>query len=325
MISEALAVTHSTPIGTLFTHEKKVDTFESDTPLQEVLNHFITYASDTVIIIEKALLIGILTLKDMIRALHSKDNLLRPVKDFMVSPLYTYHSTMSIADVIDAMSHVCYDKIVVTHHKSGILGVIDRRHLLSLCYNQLTPLIKHEYNMIHSMMGLVKEGEKGLLKMATTDTLTGIGNRRMLEEVFQAHQKLGERYGFSVFLLMFDIDNFKSINDTFGHNVGDSVLQELALLVEKSIRKSDLFVRWGGEEFVILLRYSDPMTVMKIADQIRKRIDKNSFETIVHVTCSFGLTAVLPDETLETVFKRADKALYRAKADGKNVVRMEQP
>ncbi len=114
----------------------------------------------------------------------------------------------------------------------------------------------------------------------------------------------------------------KSINDTFGHNVGDSVLKELTALVSRSIRKSDIFVRWGGEEFAILLRYSDPTTVMKIAEQIRKNIDKNSFETIVHVTCSFGLTSIKPGETLEQVFERADQALYRAKDDGKNCIRL---
>jgi diguanylate cyclase (GGDEF)-like protein len=147
----------------------------------------------------------------------------------------------------------------------------------------------------------------------------------LFEEIMQAHQSLGNKYDVPLFLLLFDIDNFKSINDTFGHNVGDSVLKELVVLVGKSIRKSDIFIRWGGEEFAILLRYSEPMTVMKIADQIRSRIDKNSFKTIVHVTCSFGLTSILPHETLESIFERADKALYRAKSDGKNVVRMELP
>jgi diguanylate cyclase (GGDEF)-like protein len=173
------------------------------------------------------------------------------------------------------------------------------------------------------MLGLVGEGEQGLLKLATTDTLTGIGNRRLFEEIFQAHQSLDNRYEVSLFLLMFDIDDFKKINDTFGHNVGDSVLKELVKLVSKSIRKSDVFVRWGGEEFVILLRYSDPLGVMDIAEQIRKRIDDHSFETIIHVTCSFGLTAINSHESIENATSRADLALYRAKADGKNTVRLE--
>ncbi|OHD85198.1 MAG: hypothetical protein A3I60_02960 [Sulfuricurvum sp. RIFCSPLOWO2_02_FULL_43_45] len=319
---ESLALTHSTPIGKLFDYESKVRTFDADVMMREVFEYFTAYTTDVVIITERALSVGIITLKDMVRVLSDWDNLMLPVKTFMTAPLKTFHSTMSIAEVLDEMKHARFDKIVVTH-LDDLVGVMDQRHLLSLCYNQLTPFIKHEYNMLTSLMGMVNEGEKGLLKMATTDTLTGIGNRRLLEEVFQAHQSLKERYSITLFLLMFDIDGFKGINDTYGHNIGDLVLKELTSLVSRSIRKSDLFVRWGGEEFAILLRYTDPLTVMKIAEQIRKRIDEHPFKTITHLTCSFGLTLVQPGETLEMVMDRADKALYCAKEEGKNSVHLE--
>lgn len=323
MITEALAVSHSTPIGNIFSHGRQVHTFECDTVLGEVLHHFSTYAADVVIIVDQGLPTGILTLKDMIRAVHGCNNLSRPVKEFMTAPMHAFHFNMSIADVLDAMNHTLYEKIVVTHDAYGVIGVIDKRHLLALCYTQLTPLIKHEYNMIQSMMGLVGEGERKLLKMATTDTLTGIGNRRLLEEVFNAHQHLGERYGVNVYLLMFDIDDFKNINDTFGHNIGDSVLKTLTDIVSKSIRKSDVFIRWGGEEFAVLLRNSDSVNGLKVAEQIRARIETHCFEKNVHVTCSFGLTSVNIGDTLEGVIERADKALYQAKKDGKNTVRSE--
>lgn len=322
MITKLHSLTHSTPIGYLFTNNYQAKVFESDTPLREILEYFSTYAVDVVIITQKAISIGIFTLKDMMRSLQDFGNLLCPIIEFMTTPLQTFSSTQSIADVLDTMRDVSYNKIVVTQEDT-IIGVIDHHHLLSKCYIQLAPLIKHEYNLIHSMLGLVGEGEQGLLKLATTDTLTGIGNRRLFEEIFQAHQSLDNRYEVSLFLLMFDIDDFKKINDTFGHNVGDSVLKELVKLVSKSIRKSDVFVRWGGEEFVILLRYSDPLGVMDIAEQIRKRIDDHSFETIIHVTCSFGLTAINSHESIENATSRADLALYRAKADGKNTVRLE--
>lgn len=324
MIAQLHSVTHSTIIGDLFKSNHQTRTFESDTLLREILEYFSTYAADVVIISQKTISIGIFTLKDMMRSLQNFGNLLRPIREFMTAPLQTFGALQSIAEVLDKMRDVSYNKIVVTK-EDKIIGVIDHRHLLSKCYTQLAPLIKHEYNLIHSMLGLVGEGEQGLLKLATTDALTGIGNRRLFEEIFQAHQSLENRYEVSLFLLMFDIDDFKKINDTFGHNVGDSVLRELVKLLNHSIRKSDVFVRWGGEEFVILLRYSDPALVMGITDQIRKRIDAHSFETIIHVTCSFGLTSIRSNETIEEVISRADKALYRAKADGKNVVRMELP
>jgi diguanylate cyclase len=324
MISEIAPITHTTQIGALFDENYICGFFDGDVILQTVLEYFATHTPDAVIITQKTLAVGILTQKDILRALYNFDNTGLPVREFMTSPLQVFDVSKTIAEIIDTIEDSEFNKIVIQDNNK-VIGIIDKRDLHSLCYAQLNPLIKHEYNMVHSLMGLVGEGERGLLKMATTDVLTGIGNRRLFEEIFQAHQSLGDRYDVTLFLLLFDIDNFKSINDTFGHNVGDSVLKELALLVGKSIRKSDIFVRWGGEEFLILLRYSEPMTVMKIAEQIRKKIDKNSFETIVHVTCSFGLTSILPNETLENVFIRADKALYRAKEDGKNIVRIELP
>jgi len=312
-----------TPIGHIFPKNNSVQIFEEQVLIQEIFNYFSTISADVVIITNGAKPIGIITLKDLIRSLKNCDSLTLPVNNIMSSPIQTFSNIMSIADVLDNMAHMEFDKIVVTDAKNDVIGVMDRRHLLSLCYTQLTPLIKHEYNIIHSMLGLAGENERGLLKLATTDALTGIGNRRLLEEIFQAHQSLNKRYDVPLFLLMFDIDNFKSINDTFGHVAGDSVLKELTNLVSQSIRKSDIFIRWGGEEFTILLQYPDPLSVVKIAEHIRDVIDKHSFTTLVHVTCSFGLTAIHPSERLEAVIERADKALYRAKSDGKNSVRIE--
>lgn len=322
MITQLHSITHSTPIGDLFNSNHQTRAFESDTLLSEILDYFSTYSADVIIITQKAISIGIFTLKDMMRSLRNFENLLRPIREFMTAPLQTFSAVQSIAEVLDTMREVSFNKIVVMK-EDKIIGVIDHRHLLSKCYTQLAPIIKHEYNLIHSILGLVGEGQRGLLKLATTDALTGIGNRRLFEEVFQAHQSLENRYDVNLFLLIFDIDDFKKINDTFGHNTGDSVLKELVQLVSKSIRKSDIFVRWGGEEFVILLRYPDPLGVMDIAEQIRKRIDAHSFEAIIHVTCSFGLTSINPNESIEKVISRADLALYRAKADGKNTVRLE--
>lgn len=322
MINHA-SLSHLTPVGNLFSKNKGVQNFEDDTLLGEIFNYFSSNTADIVMITNGGRTIGILTLKDLIHGLKHCENLALTVNRIMSSPVRTFDSTLSIAEVLDTMAQEEFDKIVVTDENCAVIGVIDRRHLLSLCYAQLTPLIKHEHNIIQSMLGLAGENERGLLKLATTDALTGIGNRRLFEEIFQAHQSLGERYDVTLFLLMFDIDNFKSINDTFGHVAGDSVLKELAELVSQSIRKSDILIRWGGEEFTILLQYPDPMSVMKIAEHIRHAIDKHSFKTIVHVTCSFGLTSIYPSETLDEVIERVDKALYRAKADGKNTIRME--
>lgn len=323
MIAQMHALTNSIQLGHLFSEENDVFVFESDTVLGEVFDSFTQHCHDAVLITENTLCIGILTLKDMMRVLQNLENLLSPVREFIVSPLLIFESTQSIADVLDLLTDNSYEKIVVKDN-NNVIGIMDIKDLLSLCYSNIAPLIKHEYNLIHSVLGLAEEGGKRLLKLATTDPLTGVGNRRLLEEVFKAHQLLADIDHSVPYLLLFDIDDFKPINDTHGHNIGDSVLKELTTLVSNSIRKSDILVRWGGEEFAILFRYSDATTVLNIAEQIRQLIDQYRFELYVHITCSFGFTAISRGESLKTAIGRADLALYRAKAEGKNTIRMEK-
>lgn len=318
------SITGSTPVGHLFETDRRIEMFEGDASLNEVFGYFSKHAVDAVIITENSVSIGILTLKDAVRALQNWDHLLLPVRSFMASPLKTFDAVQNISDILDHMHDAPYGKIVVQNGNT-IIGVMDHRDLLSLCYSQMTPLIKHEYHLVRSLLELVDKGKQNLLSMATTDTLTGVGNRRLFEEAFQAHQALSGRYEIEMFLLMFDIDDFKSINDHYGHNTGDTILKELTALISNSIRKSDIFARWGGEEFAILLRSNDLMRAADMAEQLRKRIDEHRFDTIIHVTCSFGVTSILPDEQLIEPFERADKALYRAKNDGKNLVRTEKP
>lgn len=324
MTSRMTSITHMKEIGDIFEEHHCCTTFEDDTIMKNVLDYFSAECRDNVIVTRKSQPVGILTLKDLVRVLRNCDNLNLPLKEFMSSPLQTVDADVKVIDVLDSTEDSGFDKIVAVK-ENGVVGVIDRRHLLAMCYTQFNPADRHERTILRSLMGLMGEGEQGLLRMATTDSLTGIGNRRLFEESFHTYQKLEERMDVPLFLLVFDVDNFKSVNDTFGHNVGDSVLKELAGLTSHSIRKSDLLVRWGGEEFALLQCYSDPSDVMKVAEQIRKKIDRHSFETIVHVTCSFGLTMVQPEETLASAFERADKALYRAKKDGKNCIRIEMP
>jgi len=319
MIAHAMNVAHSTPIGKLFPSSCQIKIFNHDATLKEIFDYFSIHSSDAVLIEKEGNTVGIMTLKDMVKSIKNCDNLTSAVHAYMTYPLNTFHYSMTISEVLDSIATSEYDKIVVAD-KNKIIGIIDRRDLLSICYNQISPLIKHEYNMMDSMMEMVEGGERDLFVMATTDRLTGIGNRRLLEEAFYAHQKLENRFSVTMFLVMFDIDGFKHINDVYGHNIGDAVLKELTMLVSGSIRKSDIFARWGGEEFVILLRYSDPDSVVGVVEQIRNKIDIHRFETIQHLTCSFGLTDVKLNENLEETLERADKGLYRAKTEGKNRV-----
>ncbi len=148
------------------------------------------------------------------------------------------------------------------------------------------------------------------------DPLTGIYRKNYLNDMGVKLLKNKERFA----LIVLDLDDFKMINDTYGHQIGDNVLKEFVNLVKNKIRKDDIFARWGGEEFLLLMRGTSLKNVKKRIESIRKDIDKHKFETAKHITCSFGISCSRPDDDMDNLLYRADKALYEAKARGKNKV-----
>lgn len=159
--------------------------------------------------------------------------------------------------------------------------------------------------------------------LAATDPLTGIPNRLRFARVFGEEVERKRRHPGSMALVLFDVDHFKRINDTLGHNAGDEVLKELARKVAAEIRATDVFARWGGEEFVLLLRDDDCAGAMALANKLRAAIAGHDFPRAGCITCSFGVAAWQPEDTETTLVKRADDALYAAKAGGRNRVRCE--
>lgn len=159
-----------------------------------------------------------------------------------------------------------------------------------------------------------------LENQATTDSLTGICNRRKFLELFQMKIQEARRYALPLALIFFDIDHFKSINDTYGHETGDHVLQELTRIVSGMVRQTDIFARFGGEEFVILVHNNDVQTGRELAEKIRFNVEQHSFPQVGSLTCSFGATQFYPDDTAESIIKRADDAMYAAKQSGRNRV-----
>jgi len=117
---------------------------------------------------------------------------------------------------------------------------------------------------------------------------------------------------------MVDLDYFKKINDTYGHGVGDEVLKRVADVIQNSIRNDDTLIRWGGEEFIILINTSKNSQLISISEHIRHSVSEIVFESIPSITASLGATLLLEGESFKTVIERADIALYRAKANGRN-------
>jgi diguanylate cyclase (GGDEF)-like protein len=157
-----------------------------------------------------------------------------------------------------------------------------------------------------------------LARQATTDSLTGISNRLKFGDTLNAEISRSRRYALPLSLIMFDIDHFKGINDTYGHLAGDGVLVGLAALVSKNVRAHDLFARWGGEEFMIMVTNSSLDNARMFADKLRHMIEQCLFRGGIRVTCSFGVAQFLHDESDDRFIQRVDDALYLAKARGRN-------
>jgi len=162
--------------------------------------------------------------------------------------------------------------------------------------------------------------EQELQQRATIDRLTNIFNRQKFEEFLGQEIKQAHRYRGSLSLVMFDIDHFKQINDTYGHQVGDDVLKEIASIVQRGLREVDIFARWGGEEFMILATETNLDGAAQIAEKIRSSIAGHDFTGAGTVTVSLGIAQFLPDEEEKGLLKRTDDALYRAKESGRNRV-----
>lgn len=155
---------------------------------------------------------------------------------------------------------------------------------------------------------------------ATTDPLTGLHNRLNFDQALTGEMERSQRYGTPLSLILYDIDHFKRINDTYGHLAGDKVLIQLSRFVPNLIRTSDFLARWGGEEFIILAPGSGGPMAFQAAEKLRDAVGQVIFEQVGTVTCSFGVAQWVPGETAADFVARADEALYRAKANGRNQV-----
>lgn len=159
-----------------------------------------------------------------------------------------------------------------------------------------------------------------LKDLASKDALTGLLNRRSGEQLLKQFDTDNHALNKSLCLIMLDIDNFKLINDTYGHAAGDATLESISLLLKSKARNSDSAIRWGGEEFLILLPDTNLIAAKEFAERIRNSIAQHQNLEAGQITASFGVAELQPDETIASLLSRADKALYKAKLNGKNCV-----
>lgn len=156
--------------------------------------------------------------------------------------------------------------------------------------------------------------------LSITDKLTQLYNRAKIDELFNLELGKAHRYGDALTVILMDLDHFKSVNDNFGHQVGDQVLRDLAGILRRSVRNTDHLGRWGGEEFIVLLPSTNIDQGRQLAEKLRATIAAHDFAGIGHKTCSFGIAAYRADDDEDTLTKRADDCLYAAKKQGRNRV-----
>jgi len=165
--------------------------------------------------------------------------------------------------------------------------------------------------------------QQELYEAALRDPLTNAYNRRVFRERLEQDLSHALRHGEDLALLLFDLDHFKSVNDTYGHLAGDKVLVEFAELVLEGVRREDLFARYGGEEFAMACRSTTLVSAAGLAERIRAHVAEKQFTfdgQHIPVSVSIGVSSIRAGDTAETLIDRADKALYRAKRDGRNRV-----
>ena len=172
-----------------------------------------------------------------------------------------------------------------------------------------------------------KQKEEELFTQASTDPLTGLFNRRQFELMANTQVSLAKRHKTAYCVLMLDIDHFKKVNDTYGHDAGDEVLKYISLVLKTSLRESDILARYGGEEFILFLPHTSPTEGWHVAERLRTSVEQSTIfanEKNLNVTISLGLSNSL-EHNLPLVIKEADTALYESKTTGRNKTTLYTP
>ncbi|MDR9437809.1 MAG: diguanylate cyclase, partial [Thiohalophilus sp.] len=194
--------------------------------------------------------------------------------------------------------------------QSQAWSAIEQRAIIDLAEHLAVAISAHEIAQLNEQ----------LEHLAHTDALTGIRNRLYTENTIDTEISAAKRYGRPCSVLLFDIDHFKQVNDTHGHDAGDKVLVTLSEIITRSLRPTDYFGRWGGEEFMVVAGNCALENAAQLAERLRQAVESCDFGPIGNITASFGVATWTADDTRRTLAKRADQAMYRAKETGRNRV-----
>jgi diguanylate cyclase (GGDEF)-like protein len=205
---------------------------------------------------------------------------------------------------------------------AGVKGVLNMGNIVDM---ETEEVVTYAASLIRNILGINILNARLYQKtqrLALIDGLTGLYNKDIFIEFLRKACDQSERHGSAFFLSIIDVDDFKAINDTHGHPIGDEVLTQLGLLFKNTVRKSDVIARFGGEEFAWIIRANDLGRINAVLERLRTNVLDNEFPNAIRMTVSIGLSRYDPHskDTMEKLIDRTDQALYRAKRNGKNRV-----
>ncbi|WP_028696730.1 sensor domain-containing diguanylate cyclase [Pseudomonas cremoricolorata] len=212
--------------------------------------------------------------------------------------------------------------LMVDKRETGALDRIRESLYINLTICAMITLV-----VLSLLNAMIKRHQHNTETLASLDSLTGLPNRRSFDLLAEQALQQAQREQSTLVALLIDLDHFKALNDTHGHLAGDAVLSQFALVLQGSLRQSDVLCRWGGEEFIVLLRDVDEAGALRVAEKIRLRTEQARFafeDRSLQLTTSIGLTRLQPGDQLQNLISRADHALYRAKQGGRNRVCSER-
>lgn len=215
----------------------------------------------------------------------------------------------------------------IRKHNEKVQIIVTTAHddndiFLQCIENNVNHFILKPIDLEHFLLAIqksVEESKKNKI-LSMMDPLTRCFNRLKFEELLSSEIRRSERYNHPFSIILMDIDYFKNVNDYFGHQKGDGVLITISTIVQQRIRESDVFARWGGEEFFLLTPETNSRGAMVLAESIRSLIDSFAFPEIGSVTCSFGVAEFSAGKSKQKLISEADQALYKSKRNGRNCV-----
>ena len=265
--------------------------------------------------------VGIITTKDVVKFFQNNVDLQQKAGSFMVSPLLTVNYSTSIKEALSFITDKHFKRLIIADNDGNTIGQITQEDLLAKIYSRWANIMRNSQIELEEVNRILNEKASEYELMSVTDPLTAIYNRGKFEIELNKEISRVTRYNTELFsLIFFDIDNFKKINDTYGHITGDRVLKTITALLKKSLRMTDIFARWGGEEFAIIMSHTSLSEAAYVANKLRETIEQQKIDTLGGITCSFGVSEFIKGDTVQSLMLRVDNLMYEAKKQGKNRV-----